>query len=244
MAINKLLLQKQAGELRTKYGMSSTEPIRLKSWLLKLDVTAIFKPMSDSFSGMAIKQSEHRFMLINSNHRMGKQHFTVAHELYHLFIQNDFNYEISNAGRFDKSDPNEYKADLFAAYLLIPEDGVLALIPKLELGKNKISIATIVKIEQYYACSRAALLIQLSEMNLITPSKYEQYKINVINSAKLLGYDTNLYLPANKDLIIGNYGVQAKHLFDLGIISESHYASLMLDLGIDVSSLEEEYGQE
>lgn len=244
MLLNKRFLQQAASRLRSSYGMSPIEPIRLKSWLLKLEIVAVFKSMSDSFSGMAIRQNDHRFMLINSNHRMGKQHFTVAHELYHLFIQEGFNYEVSNAGRFDKSDPNEYNADWFAAYLLMPEEGLLSLIPPHELGKNKISLPTIVKIEQYYACSRTALLVRLSDMGLIKFSDYEDYKKNVINSARLLGYDTDLYMPANDGMIIGNYGVMAKELYDKEIISESHYTSLMNDLGIEISLAEEENGQE
>lgn len=238
--MNKLQLKNAANRLRLDYGIGLNEPIRIKSWMLKLEVLVVFKPLSAEFSGMAIKQNKNRFMLVNSNHRMAKQHFTVAHELYHLFVQEDFHHEVSNVGKFDKSDINEYHADWFAAYLLMPDDGILSLIPEDEIRKDKINLATVVKIEQYYACSRTALLIRLEDMGLISKEKKEAFKTNVIKSAMELGYNTDLYHPANEDLIVGNYGTLAKELFDKEIISESHYLSLMLDLGIDID-LSEKY---
>ncbi|NQW29767.1 MAG: ImmA/IrrE family metallo-endopeptidase [Ignavibacteria bacterium] len=231
------ILQKAASDFRIRNGIGACEPIRMKSWLPKLGVVALFKPMSDEFSGMAVKHSDHRFLIVNSNHRLSKQHFTIAHELYHLFVQTDFVSEISNAGRFDKKDKIEYYADWFAAYLLMPEEGVLSLIPEPELSKNKITLTTIVQIEQFFACSRQALLIRLDAMGLIDVAKYAEYKKGVKHSAEMLGYDTTLYEAGNKDLVIGDYGARAKKLYDDGVISESHFISLMHDIGKDIENL-------
>jgi Zn-dependent peptidase ImmA (M78 family) len=200
--------------------------------------------MSDNFSGMAIKHGVHRFIVINSNHRVSKQHFTIAHELYHLFVQEEFISEISNAGRFDKKDKVEYEADWFAAYLLMPEEGLLSLIPKPELAKNKITLTTIIQIEQYFACSRHALLIRLEALGLIDMARYVQFKMGVKHSAELLGYDTTLYEPGNAGLVIGDYGARAKNLFDKEVISESHFIGLMNDIGKDIENLANDNEQE
>lgn len=231
-------LQSAASQFRSANGIGPTDPIRLQSWLLKLGVMAMFKPLSDRFSGMAVRYEKHKFMLINASHRISKQHFTVAHELYHLFIQKEFVSEISNAGRFDRKDANEYDADCFAAYLLMPEEGILSLIPPSELSKNKISLPTIVKLEQYFACSRSSLLFRLNEIGLIDRSKYERHLQNVKLSALMLGYDAELYEPGNSGLVIGDYGVKAKKLYDLEHISESHFFNLMSDIGIDISAID------
>ncbi|MBN8703352.1 MAG: ImmA/IrrE family metallo-endopeptidase [Bacteroidetes bacterium] len=241
---NNYFLQKEASDFRLRNGIGACEPIRMKSWLPKLGVMAMFKPMSDNFSGMAIKHSDYKFIIINSNHRVSKQHFTIAHEFYHLFVQKDFVYEVSNAGNFDKKNKVEYEADWFAAYLLMPEECLLSLIPKDELSKNKIELTTIIKIEQYFACSRRALLIRLDAMGLIDFDKYEKYTTGVVRSAELLGYDTTLYKPGNKGLVIGDYGAKAKKLFDNGIISESHFISLMKDIGKDIENLADDNEQE
>jgi Zn-dependent peptidase ImmA (M78 family) len=230
-------LQREASDFRLKNGIGATEPIRMKSWLPKLNVIALFRPLSDSFSGMAVKQNDLNFIIINSEHRVSKQHFTIAHELYHLFVQKDFISEVSNAGKFDRKNKIEFEADWFAAFLLMPEEGLLQLIPKDELSKNKISLHTIVKIEQYFACSRMALLLRLEGMRLIEYNKYEHYTRNVKQSAAILGYDTSLYDNGNEGLVIGDYGAKAKKLFDVGKISESHFISLMNDLGKDVQNI-------
>lgn len=237
-------LQREASDFRLKNGIGATEPIRMKSWLPKLNVVALFRPLSDSFSGMAVKQNDLNFVIINSEHRVSKQHFTIAHELYHLFIQKDFISEVSNAGKFDRKNKIEFEADWFAAFLLMPEEGLLQLIPKEELSKNKISLPTIVKIEQYFACSRTALLIRLEGMGLIDYRKYEQYTRNVKQSAAILGYDTSLYEKGNEGLVIGDYGARAKKLFDIGKISESHFISLMSDIGKDVQNIANDNEQE
>jgi Zn-dependent peptidase ImmA (M78 family) len=242
--MNNYYLQKEASDFRIKNGIGAAEPIRLKSWLPKLGVLAMFEPMSDNFSGMAIKTAKHKFMIVNSNHRVSKQHFTIAHELYHLFIQKDFTSEFSNAGKFNKKDKVEYEADWFAAYLLMPEEGLLSLIPKEELNKNKIALSTIVKIEQYFACSRLALLFRLDGMGLIDFSKYQEFTKGVQHSAELLGYDPSLYEKGNGGLIIGDYGSKAKKLFDQEIISESDFISLMNDIGKDIQNLRMDDEQE
>lgn len=242
--LNNYHLQSEASQFRITHGIGPSEPIRLKSWLPKLGVVALFKPLSDNFSGMAVKQGDQKFIIVNSEHRLSKQHFTVAHELYHLFIQKDFFAEVSHAGRFDKSDKIEYDADWFAAYLLMPEDGILSLIPKEELSKNKIKISTIVKIEQYFACSRTALLIRLQGLGLIDYPKYQQYTRNVAASAVMLGYDDTLYTKGNENLVIGDYGTRAKNLFDKEVISESHFISLMNDISVDISNIRNDNEQE
>ena len=235
--VNNYHLKREAAQFRIEHGIGASEPVRMKSWLSKLGVMVMFKPLSNNFSGMAVKQGEYKFILVNSTHRLSKQHFTIAHELYHLFIQEEFVAEVSHAGRFDKKDKVEFEADWFAAYLLMPEEGVLALIPTEELSKNKIRLETIVKIEQYFACSRTALLFRLDGMGLIDYNQYKQFIINVAASAQILGYDDTLYRPGNENVVIGDYGTKAKRLFDNGTISESHFINLMNDIGIDITKI-------
>jgi Zn-dependent peptidase ImmA (M78 family) len=236
-------LQKQASDFRVRNGIGTCEPIRLKSWLMKLNVLTVFRPMTPTFCGMALKHGDKKFILVNSNHSLGKQHFTIGHELYHLFEQEKFTNMVCTTGSFNKKEKEEYDADCFASYLLLPEDCLLSLMPKEELGKNKITIATIVKIEQYFACSRIALLFRLDGMGLIDHERYEEYKTNVKNSAIVYGYDKALYEEGNKNLVIGEYGGKAKKLFENEIISEAHYITLMNDIWIDIENEKMSNGQ-
>ena len=193
--------------------------------------------MSDSFSGMSIKIDDYRFILINSSNPIGRQNFTICHELFHLFVQEDFTSHKCTTGEFNRKDKSEYDADRFASYLLIPEEGIIKTIPDDELKKkNLISLPTFLKIEQYYACSRTALLYRLDCLDIIDIKKYDEFRINVSREAVKLGFDSYLYLPDKKDKVVGDYGELANKLFDTESISETHYASLMRDIGVDIDS--------
>jgi len=234
MPLNRNVIEKAAAQFREKWGYNSLTPIKIRSLLMDLEVLAVFKKMESTFSGMAVKLENKNFMLINSTHSIGRQHFTAFHEIYHLFVQKDFE-EIKcweEVGPKEKKD--ETNADFFAASVLLPKEGLLKIFPEEELKKDKISIRTILKIEQYFSCSHTALMVRLKQLDLISDKFDEGIKTDIRILAKQYGYSTTLYEPGNDNLVIGNYGVKAKKLFDDNIISRSHYIELMRDLGIDV----------
>lgn len=242
--MNELLFEKEAAVFRSEQGLNNTDPIRLKSLLQKINVISLFAPLTGGFSGMAIKaqidQNVSRFILINSNQSLGKQHFTICHELYHLYIQVSFTGQVCITGQFDKkADLNEYYADLFASYLLLPTEGLLELIPNEEITRKNISLKTLLFIENFYSCSRTALLYRLKSLRLISSTDYDLYIRNIKKGALENGYSTALYEPGNNNLVIGDYGSIAKELYDNEKISQSHYYSLLTDLGIDTGKINE-----
>ncbi len=229
-----LELKQEAYELRKTFGFSEDEPIHFKNLCLKERILTFHAPLDDEFSGMAIKVGENRFILINSNHSIGRQHFTLCHELYHLYFDKNFLPHRCQSALFDKRNKNEFSADTFASHFLLPEQGLLSLIPKEERGKNKISIATILKIEQYFSCSRRALLNRLFYLNRISTDYHDFLRKDVKRSAQLHGYSVDLYNPGNSGDLWGDYGILAKQLFDNEKLSEGNFASLMNDVGIDI----------
>lgn len=246
--MNNIVLEKEASRFRTINGIGSDDPIKFKSLLKKLNVLTVYRPLGSNFSGMAIKLQEgefiNRLILVNNNHSLGKQHFTIAHEIYHLYIQKNFEHMACQTGLFNKKDGEEFNADVFASILLLPENGVKSLIPDEETTKDKISLQTILKIEQYFSCSRSALLYRLKELQIISSLGYEKYKGNVKKGAILNGYDLDLYEEGNKNLVIGNYGELANELYCKEKISESHFYSLLIDLGMNEEKLENLYNGE
>jgi len=236
-----LLLEKDAVAFRSNNGLNNADPIRLKSLLQKLNVITVFVPLSDNFSGMALKaNTANRFMLVNSSQSLGKQHFTICHELYHLFIQKDFDSQVCSTGKFDKkADKDEYNADVFASYLLQPTDGLVENIPNEEIERKKISLKTILYIEHFYSCSRRALLYRLKQLKLISSAEYDAFILNIQRGALENGYAVDLYKNGNHKVVIGDYGSIAKQLFDSETVSESHYYSLLADLGIDITKMDE-----
>ena len=236
-------LENLANDFRQTNGLNLTEAIRIRSILQKNNILTIYSPLSPEFSGMAIKinftEVPKRFILVNSNHTIGRQHFTISHELYHLYYQTDFTSSKSNAGTFNKDgNPEEYKADLFASFLLLPTAGISQMIPENEFPKNRITLKTILAIEHYYSCSRNALLNRLIHLGRIDRTFMNSFSVNKIRNAVLYGYNTDLYQPGNSGLIIGNYGTVARDLFEKGVVSESAYFTLLEDLGFDLSELD------
>lgn len=232
---NDTILEARANKFRERLGISGADAVDLYKALAELKVVTIFRELTENFSGMALKAGENRFMLVNTNQTKARQHFTIGHELYHLFVQLDFTFQLCRAGRFDKKDKEEYNADVFSSYLLTPKTGILNLIPEEELGRGgAISLPTIVTLEQHFGVSRSALLVRLARLDLIKVADYEQYKSNVKQSAYRLGYSTALYDHRNDYTIIGDYGTLCKKLFEEEKISESHYYNLMQDIGVNI----------
>ena len=233
-------LEVNANEFRQFIGLNTSEAIHIRSILIKNNILTVFLPLSNDFSGMAIKLEENkntkRFILVNSNHTIGRQHFTICHELYHLYIQKKFVSEKCSVGNFDRRwGAEEYYADMFASYFILPFNGLMQMIPESERIKNKITLKTILKIEHFFNCSRSALLNRLMNLKLIDKTIFEEHKVNIIKNALLYGYDSYLYKPGNENVVIGDYGDFARDLFDKGIVSESSYFSLLEDIGIDLS---------
>ena len=233
-------IQKEVSRLRNLWGLGPTDPVGLSSLILKLNVLIVFKKLNQLFSGMTVKSDDYAFVLINSNHPIGRQNFTVCHELYHVYVQKDTKLHSCIIEGFDKKDKEEYAANMFASFFLMPSEGVIELIPEHELKKNKVSLPTMLKIEQFYQCSMSATLYRLQSLGLIDIKLYEGFLLNIAKDALKYGYDTSLYKPGRHDVVMGDYGPLTKELFDSGKISESHYVSLLKDIGIDIDAINNE----
>lgn len=226
------LVESQVSKFRQMTGLSDSEAVNLKSLLLKLNVLTIYRPLSDNFSGMSLKSGDRRFMLVNSNHPKCRQHFTIAHELYHLYL--DPNPTPHNYMADGKKNDVEQCADAFALMFLMPADGVRQMIPDNELMAGRVSLASVLRIEHYFSVSFSAVLNRLYDLKLIDRGERDIFKdYPVKKTAREYGYDTALYEPGNENLVIGDFGEKARRLFDGEKISEGHYMELLHKIGID-----------
>lgn len=225
------LIDRQVSEFRQAVGLSDMQSVNLKSLLLKLNVLTIYRPLSKDFSGMSLKSPKgERFMLINSNQPRGRQHFTIAHELYHLYIEQNPIPHNCYAER-TKSE-SEQCADAFALRFLMPYSAILQMIPPEEM-KGKVSLATVIRMEHYFSVSRQAILNRLCDTKFISRAEREALLLySPMRTAREYGYDTALYLPGNENLVIGNFGAKARKLYDEGKISEGHYRELLNKIGV------------
>ena len=83
----KIELNSEAISLRKKFGEDSYSPIDIFSLIHNNDdLTIVFYPMSNRISGICIRDGKNKIVGINSNSTYGRQRFTIAHELYHLYF--------------------------------------------------------------------------------------------------------------------------------------------------------------
>lgn len=219
-------VEKLASKFRYDNGLSQSEPINAKMLIRKLNITLVYRRLSESSYGISCKSSTGKmFMLINSQSTRGRQHFTIAHELYHLF------YDVNPVPHMCCGGPakgEEKTANRFASALLMPREGILSCVSGEDITAHDVNIATVLRMEQFFGVSRSTLLIRLRDLGLITTTRYEALnRLPVKETAREWGYDLALYESGNDGVVIGDFGEKARRLFESGKISEGHYNELM-----------------
>jgi Zn-dependent peptidase ImmA (M78 family) len=230
----KIDLNFNATRLRKKLGEDSSSPIDVFSLINGHDhITLVFYPMSDKISGMCVRvDKEDTLIAINSALSYGRQRFTAAHELYHLFFQNNFRNVVCAKDIEGKKDEEERNADAFASFFLAPYEALRIFISEDIKEDETISIEDVVRIEQHFGMSRQATLCRLQSEGFITPEMANTWKTNVKLSARKFGFDDKLYLstPQEKQyLTTGSYITIVEQLKEKGIISQGKFAELLLD---------------
>lgn len=222
--------ERLAQKLRADMGLNDSEPIHTKTILRKENIVTMYLPLSENIYGLSLKHEGHKFMLINSTRTRGRQHFTIAHELYHLYLEDNPSPHICSNGK----NISEANADMFASAFLMPSNGINSNITTSEIKDRNISLATIIRLEQYFSVSRKALLIRLQKLNLLSQSQFDEYSLtHPIQTAKDYGYDISLYKSGNTNLVLGDFGTLARTLFENDIISEGNYFELLNQIPYD-----------
>src|SRR5574344_706496 len=163
-----LVAEDLARKFRSDYDYSMSEPIIIKSLLTKLRILTMYKPLSEDAYGLSTRSAdkEDKFILVNSQSSKGRQHFTIAHELYHLYLDENPHPHICR--KDGKKDKVEVMADAFASALLLPQEGVFKAIPTEEIKNRKVSLSTVFSFFQYFRVSHQSVLFRLRHLNFMT----------------------------------------------------------------------------
>lgn len=232
--MDKMDLWKKATMLRKQLGEDSQSPIDIFSLVYTIDhLTVVFYPMGDRISGMCVKGQESNVIAINSAMSVGRQRFSMAHELFHLFYDSNMATTICSRGIGVGGKAEEKDADQFASYFLMSPAALTDAITRIKKKEgNKLTVNSVVKLEQYFRVSRQAILIRLIEENELTDHEAESMKKDVIRSAIYLGYDDTLYRPLSskkQHMTYGYYIQQADEVFENKLVSSGKYEELLLD---------------
>lgn len=229
--LTKEAIEQLALKMRVAAGVIPSEPIHTKTLLRKLGVMVMYRPLSERACGLSMRSADGamKFMLINSNNSRGRQHFTICHELFHLYYDEEPKPHVCGTPGMEK-DPSEINANAFASALLLPPVGVLASIPPEEIKNRRVTMATMLRLEQLFGVSHQSLCYCLRHMRLLTE---DELQVHIEESKRIqqiaaeYGYDTSLYQGGNEGVVIGDFGEKARRLFDMERISEGHYVELL-----------------
>jgi Zn-dependent peptidase ImmA (M78 family) len=230
----KIDINSDAITLRKLFGEDPYSPVDIFSMLNNSeDFTVVFYPMSDRISGICIRYKNNKLIAINSTLTYGRQRFTAAHELCHLFFHENLK-SIICAKDIDKNkDPQEKEADMFASYFLATYESLKDFIKtKIKKSKNNLDVNDIVKIEQHYGLSRQAALWRLTSDGYLSFDDAGAMKTGIILSALKLGFDDKLYLSASQEKqyhTLGKYIKLVEELKDTDLVSNGKYEELLLD---------------
>lgn len=225
----KIDLSREANLFRKEMGEDAYSPIDIFAMALRIkDTTTVFAELGKNISGIFCRTEKSNIIIINSEMSLGRQRFSMAHELYHWKYDKE-NKTIVCAASGGKDNLNERCADVFAANLLMPRDGLFAYAEELKSDKESLSLADVIKLEQYFQVSHAAMLIRLKEEKLITPAEYTKYCDRGLATEEMLTEDLSLYRKTGENKTNGYYLKKAKVLHDEGKISDSKYAELLKD---------------
>lgn len=221
-----------AVDTRLRLGLQSTEYCDVDRALISLGVTCIKRPLQSTMSGATLKTERVRLILVNTAKTLGHQHFTVAHELYHVLHDEHLATIACRVEAFEGATNSERVADAFAAHLLMPEDAVVNQLRSRNCQGRELIAADVVHLEQYFGVSRKAMCWRLEDLKLITREQEDSLCRDVIRSARTYGKDIALYQPTNESALISDYAEKAAEALEKGLITESRYEELLAHAGL------------
>lgn len=221
----------QATACRRELGLGDTEPIDIIKVLHEcLDVSVIVRRFSSGFSGMFLRTDTAGAVVLNATKSLGHQHFTAAHELFHLRFETGLTHQICLAGQFTSKNRNELEADCFAANLLMPQAAVLnRLYGRSASSKQPMVMEDVIDLGQHFGVSHAAMLIRLKRLGIFTDSQAGHMNKNVTEFARSRGYNITLYRPSPEETIYSSYVQKAYAALDRSLITEGKFQQLLLE---------------
>lgn len=222
-----LELSEKAAICRKLWKIDEYTPIDIFSVVLEKveNLTICFFDTEDNLSGSSIKTKDQNIIFINSRHPLGRQRFTLAHEIYHLKYDDEFvNCDVDH-----KNDEIEQKADIFASSLLMSNGALYNF--EVENSINEWTLDHVIQAEQYFQISHRAMLRRLKTLGKISEETAEDFTPDIMYNAEMRGYDLKLYKPYSeqKNLILGNYIKLINKTYENELISESKMNELLID---------------
>jgi Zn-dependent peptidase ImmA (M78 family) len=229
--IDRLDLNTKAQQLRELLKEDTDSPIDIFTLAGQIEkLTVVFYPLGASISGMCIKDGELKLIAVNSSMSYGRQRFSMAHEMFHLYYDDAAEFTIC-AKEFNPQSEKEKCADQFASYLLAPYKPLREAVERVCRGGHP-GMPEIIALEQQFGMSHQAMIWRLISEKYLTRGEQEQFINGVIQEARRLGFDDRLYRPAPEELRRRTYGYYLKQVDEMrrkDLVSPGKIDELLLD---------------
>lgn len=167
------------------FNWSGDIPKLIKEVGESLGILVIELPIKNQkFGAQVLKTPYSCYLILNSLQPRNKMYFSFCHEIYHVLegsnnYLNEFREVCLNEAY--ETDKEEYKANCFAAQLLMPKEKFEKMY-RLYSGKEKDNLTVVLKLMNYFNAPYTAILIRLTELRLLPEGS---------NLEKLLNLDIN-----------------------------------------------------
>jgi len=161
-------------------------------------------------------------IVVSSTDPAWRQHFSIAHELFHIITWSDRILErvLSDRTAWDR---NEKLANAFAAGLLVPSEPLRREIRSLA-REGKLSEATIVAIAQQFGVSLEALLWRMANQRVIPPESVNK----ALADDTLRALDREHRAETRKSVYVSNRFIRLAYLaYENGEISRGRLAKIL-----------------
>ena len=228
--MKKIEIEQKALDLRQKIGLSSTfhEDI-LRDKLEEIGFFLFYHPFgNEGISGAVYYNDLIKVIIVNSSHSLGRQNFTLAHELGHMELHKGFNVIDIEDGTSGK----EREADEFATYFLMPRDVILSI--KSLPNDSVWTSFDVMTLSQKFRVSYLSAYNRARDVfgKRLVPEKLKN--VSVLKVAKNFGFSERLYRSTNEEYLSERmYVEKALKAYKNHKISMGKFLSFMNDVGLN-----------
>lgn len=134
----------------------------------------------DEIGALCYKGDGLGYVVINTSLPRVNANFAIAHEIYHVFFQeNEFVSKVEFADDHYYEHEEEYAANLFAGMLLMPEISFRRMYSKFKGESKGDETDTIIRLMSYYQVPYMSVLIRCLELDLIIGNTLSEQILNV-----------------------------------------------------------------
>lgn len=175
--------------------------------ILELQNKVLYYPIEDEeVWGFSEKIKGRSFVWINTAIDYDKQIFAAAHELYHLWFENESEVILKSdveeiEDGFNQKE-NELIANRFAAEFLINEELLLQETRTYGINKNKLDLKDILKLSHLFVVPYKTMLRRLYEVDLLSKDEFTVFMNYSSDEIKIWRKRLGFSLPVRENKIV------------------------------------------